>query len=69
MAKRDDITGQCRRLCNKELYDLYYSPTMIKSRRIKWAGHVGHMRDRRDACRIFVRRPVGKRPLGSPRCR
>jgi len=34
MAKRDDITGEWRRLCNKELYDLYYSPAMIKSRRI-----------------------------------
>jgi len=69
MAKRDDITGEWRRLCNKELYYLYYSPPMIKSRRIKWAGHVDHMRDRRDAYRIFVRRPDGKRPLGSPRCR
>jgi hypothetical protein len=69
MAKRDDITGEWRRRCNKELYDLYYSSTMIKSRRIKWAGYVGHMRDRRDAYRIFVRRPDGKRPLGSSRCR
>ena len=49
MAKRDDITGERRILHNKELHDLYYLPTMIKSRGIKWTGHVGHMRDRRDA--------------------
>jgi hypothetical protein len=42
---------------------------MIKSRRIKWAGHVGHMRDRRDAYRIFMRRHDGKRPLRRPRCK
>jgi hypothetical protein len=69
MVKRDDITGEWRRLRNKELYDLYSSPTMIKSRRIKWAGHMGHMRDRRDVYKVFVRRPDGKRPLGRTRCR
>jgi len=41
---------------------------MIKSRRIKWTGHAGHMRDRRDVYRVFMRRPDGKRPFGRPRC-
>jgi hypothetical protein len=42
---------------------------MIKSRRIRWAGHVARMGEKRDAYRILVGKPEGKRPLGRPRCR
>jgi hypothetical protein len=42
---------------------------MIKSRRMRWAGHVARMRERRNAYRIFVGKPEGKIPLGKPRCR
>jgi hypothetical protein len=42
---------------------------MIKSRRMRWAGHVARMGDKRNACRILVGNPEGKRPLGRPRCR
>jgi hypothetical protein len=40
---------------------------MNKSRRIRWAGHVARMREKRNACRILVGKPEGKRPLGTPR--
>jgi hypothetical protein len=42
---------------------------VIKSRRLRWVGHVGSMGDRRGACRVLVGRPDGKRPLGRPKCR
>ena len=42
---------------------------MIKSRRVKWAGHVARMGERRDVYRLLVGKPEGKRPLGGPRCR
>jgi hypothetical protein len=51
---------------------LYSSPniiTMIKSRRMIWAGHVARMGEKRNAYRILMRKPEGKRPLGRPRCR
>jgi hypothetical protein len=66
------VTGEWRRLHNKELYDLYSSPhiiRMIKSRRIRWAGHVERMGERRGAYRVSVGKPEGKRPLGRPRRR
>jgi hypothetical protein len=50
--KRDEVTGEWRRLHNKELYALYSSPNIIpeiKSRRLKWAGHVACMGERRGA--------------------
>ena len=62
--KRDEVTGEWRRLQNKELYDLYCSPNIvrvIKQRRIKWAGHVARMGDRRDVYRVLVGKPEGMR--------
>jgi hypothetical protein len=70
--KRDEITGEWRRLHNEELNDLYSSPNIIrviKSRRTRWAEHVACMGEGRGAYRIFVGRPEGRRPLGKPRSR
>jgi hypothetical protein len=70
--KRDEVTGEWRRLHNEVLYDLYSSPNIIrviKSRGIKWAGHVARMGEGTDAYRILVGRPDGKRPLVRPRRR
>jgi hypothetical protein len=70
--KRDEVTGEWRRLHNEELNDLYSSPNiirLIKSRRIRWAGHIACMGEGRGAYRILVGRPEGKRPLGRPRRR
>jgi hypothetical protein len=61
-----------RRLHNEELHNLYSSPNiirMIKSRRMRWAGHVTPMGETRNAYRILVGKPEGKRPLGRPRRR
>jgi hypothetical protein len=65
--KRDGVTGEWRRLHNKELNDLYSSPNIIrviKSRRMRWTGHIARMGEGRDAYRIVVGRPEGRRPLG-----
>jgi hypothetical protein len=70
--KRDEVTGEWRRLHNEELNDLYSSPNIIrviKSRRMRWAGHVAGMGEKRGAYRILVGRPEGRRPLGRPRRR
>jgi hypothetical protein len=70
--KRDEVTGEWRRLHNKELYALYSSPNIsrvIKSRRLRWAGHVARMGERRGAYRALVGKPEGRRPLGKPRRR
>ena len=70
--KRDGVTGQWRKLHNEELIDLYYSPNIvrvIKSRRMRWAGHVARMEERRGAYSIMVGKPEGKRPLWIPRRR
>jgi hypothetical protein len=67
--KRDEVTGEWRRLHNKELYALYSSPNIIrviKSRRLRWAGHVAGMGERRGAYRALVGKPEGRRPLGRP---
>jgi hypothetical protein len=67
--KRDEVTRDCRKLHNEELHNLYSSPyiiRMIKSRRMRWAGHVPRMGQTRNAYR-FVGKPEGKRPLGRPR--
>jgi hypothetical protein len=65
------VTGEWRKLHNKELHDLYSSPSIIriiKSRRMRWAGHVTRMGEKRNAYRLLVGTPEGKRPLGRPRC-
>jgi hypothetical protein len=67
--KRDEVTGEWKRLHNKELYALYSSPNIIrviKSRRLKWAGHVARMGDTRGAYRVLVGKPEGRKPLGRP---
>jgi hypothetical protein len=66
------VTGDWRELHNEELHNLYSSPNiirMIKSRRNRWAGYVARMGETRNACRILVGQPEGKRPLGRPRRR
>ncbi|KAJ4433880.1 hypothetical protein ANN_16193, partial [Periplaneta americana] len=71
-AKRDEVTGEWRKLHNAELHALYSSPDIIrniKSRRLRWAGHVACMGESRNAYRVSVGRPEGKRPLGRPRRR
>jgi hypothetical protein len=70
--KRNEVTGGWRNLHNEELHNLYPSPSiirMIKSRRMKWAGHVARLREKRNAYRILVGKPDGKRSLGRPRRR
>jgi hypothetical protein len=65
--KRDKVTGEWRKLHNKELYALYSSPNVIwamKSRRLRWAGHVAQVHTG-----FLVGKPQGRRPLGRPRCR
>jgi len=70
--RRDEITGEWRRLHIEELNDLYSSPNIvrvIKSRRMRWAGHVARMGEESGVYRVFVGKPKGKRPLGRPRRR
>jgi len=69
--KRDEVTGEWRKLHNEELNDLY-SPNIvrvIKSRRMRWAGHVARMGEGRGVYRILVGKSEGKRPRGRPRRR
>jgi len=68
----DEGTGEWRKLHNEELNDLYCSPNIvreIKLRRMRWAGHVARMGERRDIYRVLVGKPEGKRPLGRLRHR
>ena len=70
--KRDEVTGEWRKLHNEELKGLYSSPNIvrvIKSRRMSWAGHVARMWEGRGVYRVLVGKPEGKRPLGRPRRR
>jgi len=65
--KRDDVTGEWRKLHNVELNDLYSLPSIVrvvKSRRMRWAGHVARMGEDRGVHRVLVGKPEGKRPLG-----
>ena len=70
--RRGEVTREYRRLHNEELNDLYSSPNIvrvIKSRRMRWAGHVARMGEGRGVYRVLVEEPEGKRPLGKPRRR
>ena len=70
--RRDEVTGEWRRLHNEELNDLYSSPNIvrvIKSRRMRWAGRVVRMGEGRGVYRVLVGKPEGRRPLGKPRRR
>src|SRR5215469_2278977 len=70
--KRDEVTGECRKLHNEELMDLYSLPNIVrvvKSRRMRWAGHVARMGEGRGVHRVLVGKPEGKRPPGRPRRR
>ena len=71
MPKRDEIV-EWKRLHNEEVHILYYSPNrvrVIKSRKLRWAGHVARMEEGRNAFKILTGKPAGKRPLGRPRSR
>ena len=66
-SKWDEVTGEWRKLHNEELNELYLSPNIvrvIKSRRLRWAGHVARMGERRGVCRVLVGKLEGKRPFG-----
>jgi hypothetical protein len=70
--KKDEVTGEWRKLHSKELHNLYSSPDIIrqvKSRRMRWAGHVARMGEERKMCKVLVGKREGKRPLGRPRRR
>ena len=70
--KRYEVTGEWRKLHNEELNGLYSSPNIvrvIKSRRMRWAGHVARMGDGRGVHKVLVGKPDGKRPLWRPRRR
>jgi hypothetical protein len=70
--KRDEVTGEWRKLHNEELHNLYSSYSvigMIKSRTMRWEGHVARMGEKRNAYRLVVGKPEGQRPLGRPRRR
>ena len=70
--KRDEVTTECRKLHNEDLNDLYSSPNIvrvIKSRSMRWAGHVARRREWRGVYTILVGKPEGKRQLGRPRRR
>jgi hypothetical protein len=70
--KRDEVTGDWRKLHNEELHDLYSLPSIIrimKVRRMRWAGHVARMGEKMNAYGLLVGKPEGRRPLGRPRRR
>jgi hypothetical protein len=70
--KRDEVTGERRKLHSGELHNLYSSPDIVRqieSRRMRWAGHVERMGEGRNLYRVLVGKPEGKIPLGRPRRR
>ena len=72
LPRGDEVTGEWRALHNEELNDLYSSPNIvrvIKSRRIRWAGHVARMGEERGVHKVLVWKPEGRRPLGRPKRR
>ena len=67
--RRDEVAGEWRKLHNEELNDLYSTPNIvlvIKPRRMRWAGHVARMEERRGVYRVLVGKPEGKSLLGDP---
>jgi len=71
-SKRDEVTGEWRKLHSEELRDLYSLPNIVrvvKSRRMRWAAHVARMGEGRGVHRVIVGKLEGKRPLGRPRRR
>ena len=67
--RRDEVTGEWRRLHNEELNDLFSLPNtvrVIKSRRMRWAGHVARMDEEKGVYRVLVGQPEGRRTLGRP---
>jgi hypothetical protein len=69
---RDEVKGGWRKLHNKKIHDLYSSPSiiiMIKSRRMRWEGHVARIGEKRNEYRLLIGKPKGVRPLGKSRCR
>jgi hypothetical protein len=69
VPKRAGVTGGWRKLLNEELHNLYSSPSkirIIKSRRMRWAGHMARMGEKRNVYRLLLGKPEGKRPLGRP---
>ena len=70
--RRDEVTGEWRRLPNEEPNDLYSSPNIvrvIKLRRMRWVWHVARMGEEKGVYRVLVGKPEGRRPLGRPRRR
>jgi len=70
--KRDEVTGEWKKPHNEELNDLYCSPNIVrvkKPRKMRWAGHVARMGEKRGVYRVLVGKCEGKRPLGRPRHR
>jgi hypothetical protein len=70
--KREQVTGGWRKLHNEELHNLYYSPSVIrmtKSRRMRLAGYVTRMGEKRNACKILLGKSERKGPLGTTRHR
>jgi hypothetical protein len=70
--KREEVMREWRKLHNDELNDLRSSPNIvwvIKSRRMRWAGHVASIEERKDTCRVLVGKSEGKRALGRHKCR
>jgi hypothetical protein len=70
-AKREEVTGGWRKLHNEQLHNLYSSPNIriMKLKRMRWAGHVARMEQMRNAYKMLVGKPEGKRQLGRPECR
>jgi hypothetical protein len=72
VPNRDEVTGEWRKLHSEELRNLYSYPDIIrqvKSRRMRWAGHVARLGEERKVYKVLVGKPEGKIPLGRPRRR
>jgi hypothetical protein len=65
--KRDEVTGEWRKMHNEELHNLYSSQNIIRQiKRMRWAGHVARMGEERKVYKVLVGKPEGKRSLGRP---